>query len=232
MILDHLHALTAPAAHASPTRHADILAALADIAAAYGVAILAILHLNKTPSGRMLYRARGTVGYVAAARSVLYLSTDPAEPATRVLTTIKSIHAAPPPPAAFRIATRPAAPSARPPVDPSVSSSLDPLARSLLPDSACPVLEWLPAAPSTPADLLDLAPAAQSALADACAFLADALSAGPRAAADVLAEGRVLGLSARTLHRAKRALSVRSFRSNEPAGWLWALAGPAGEARS
>jgi len=55
----------------------SVLAPLASLAERTGVAVLVIMHLTKGGRDRALYRAQGSIAYVAAARSVLLAGIDP-----------------------------------------------------------------------------------------------------------------------------------------------------------
>jgi AAA domain len=57
----------------------SVLAPLAGLAERSGVAMLAIMHLTKGGRDRALYRAQGSIAYVAAARSVLLAGIDPTD---------------------------------------------------------------------------------------------------------------------------------------------------------
>lgn len=62
-----------------------MVAAVADLAAEYGTAIVAIRHLRKSPAVRAIYRGLGTVDLAAAARSVLLIAEHPHDPALRAM---------------------------------------------------------------------------------------------------------------------------------------------------
>ena len=102
VVLDPLAALLSPAAQGNP---APLLASLVDIAYRKGVAILAIGHLAKGRSHRILYRLRGSLSFAAAARTVLLISADPDHPDRRGLSAVKMAYGPLPPPLAFRIAS-------------------------------------------------------------------------------------------------------------------------------
>jgi hypothetical protein len=53
---------------------------LADLTARKGIAALGLVHLTKASDRAALYRSQGSIAFVAAARSVLALATDPDEP--------------------------------------------------------------------------------------------------------------------------------------------------------
>jgi putative DNA primase/helicase len=66
VVLDPLHAVISADGQG---RIECIVARLGETAARYGVAILAVCHLSKVRSQRMLYRVRGSLALVAAARA-------------------------------------------------------------------------------------------------------------------------------------------------------------------
>ncbi len=218
VILDPLHVLLAPGAYASPDAVTQLINGLSDLAHSYGLAILAVCHLVKVRSPRVLCRVRGSLSLVAAARSVLMVSPHPTDPHARVLAPLKCIYGAPPPPLTFRIvAPHP--------------SELAPDAPIL--QAPAPHLVWNNSvdkpgdtsnAHTIPADLLDLPPDAHVALADACTWLTDYLAAGPRPLAELLRDSRAVAVSLTTLRRAKRLLSVYSYKSTVTGPWYWSLA--------
>lgn len=66
-----------------------VLAPLSAMAERTGVAVLVVHHLNKGTSANALYRAGGSLDFVAAARSVLGVAPDPNEPERRQLVSVK-----------------------------------------------------------------------------------------------------------------------------------------------
>lgn len=88
---------------AAPEDVAALPDRLAAMARYRGVAILAVGHFTKAPARRAFYRIRGSLSLVAAARSVLLLTSDPDQPDRRILTQIKNAYGPPAPPLAFRI---------------------------------------------------------------------------------------------------------------------------------
>jgi len=75
---------------------------LADFAERFGVAVLAIAHLNKRDAERALYRVGGSIGFVGLARSVLLAAVDP-EDGRRAIAPLKCNLAAMPAPIEYRI---------------------------------------------------------------------------------------------------------------------------------
>jgi hypothetical protein len=202
--------LLADGVFSSPDRHAALLARLTAIARYRGVAILAVAHFSKTPNRREFYRIRGSVSLVAAARSILWLTTAPDCPARRILTQVKNTHGPLAPPLAFRIVVGPAS---------SPSPSTPPQTPGINP---APHLEWDdPAQPDwrLATGTLDLSPETASALSETCAWLTDFLSAGPRPAREVLASAHTAGIPRVTLFRAKRLLNIPSRRVGT--AWTW-----------
>jgi len=66
------------------------LAPLSDLAARYGVAILAITQMNKATGGRALYRAMGSLAFVAAAQFGWLVVADDQNPKRRLFLAAKS----------------------------------------------------------------------------------------------------------------------------------------------
>jgi len=56
-----------------------VLAPLIDLAEQTGVAVIGVTHLNKNTSGKAVYRALGSIGLIAAARTAWLISEDPNE---------------------------------------------------------------------------------------------------------------------------------------------------------
>jgi hypothetical protein len=67
-----------------------VLGPLSDLAASTGCAVLAITHLNKGKAGRALYRAMGSLAFIAAARASWLLGRDPEHDSRRLFLPIKN----------------------------------------------------------------------------------------------------------------------------------------------
>lgn len=221
LIIDPLPAVVSP----HPTALTATLAGLGELAARYSVAIVVTTHLVKNHALRPLYRARGSLSLVAAARSVLWLAHDPDDADRRLLLSLKSVYGPVAPTLAFRIAPAPPTAPQTPDLIPqSLSPSIpipDLIPRS--PSPSIPVLTW-DAAPShrLPPDLLSLGADAHSALNEACAWLRTELASGPQPARELLTAARAAGLSLVTLRRAKRILAIRSIHVSGTT-WHWSL---------
>jgi hypothetical protein len=68
----------------------EVFTPLANLAERTNCAILIIRHLKKGTSDNLLYRGAGSIGIIAAARSGMIITYDPADEKKRVLATTKS----------------------------------------------------------------------------------------------------------------------------------------------
>ncbi len=167
-------------------RDSDIRSALqplVDFAERFGIAVLAIAHLNKREAERALYRVGGSIGFVGLARSVLLAAIDP-EDGRRAIAPLKCNLAPAPPPIEYRIdeegrfwwgST-------------STELTADHLLRSVRPEKyggACEAAKR---------------------------FLRDALADGQVPAKDIELHAEDQGINARTLKRARHELGVRSVK--------------------
>lgn len=67
-----------------------VLAPLAELANRYRVAVVMVTHLNKMAGGRALYRAMGSLGFVAATRAAFLVVADQRDPARRLFLPMKN----------------------------------------------------------------------------------------------------------------------------------------------
>lgn len=138
-----------------------LLAPLAELAARYGVAVVAVTHLNKSGGGPAIYRAMGSLAFTAAARAAWAVSKDKDDPARRLVLPIKNNLAPDAGGLAYRIEGRGA--------------------------GDCPVVAWEPDAVNVSADDALTADARQAgagtgALEEATEWLRDFLAGGPQPA--------------------------------------------------
>jgi hypothetical protein len=170
-------------------RDAEIRSSLQPLAAfaeRFGVAVLAIAHLNKRDAERALYRVGGSIGFVGLARSVLLAAADP-ENGRRAIAPLKCNLAAMPDPIEYRIDNEGrfwwgAA---------SSDLTADHLLRSVRPERY------------------------GGARGAAESFLRDVLANGPMPAADLEASAEDRGIAPATLKRARRTLGVQTKRTRE-----------------
>jgi len=98
--------LTAYLGKADSYKDADVRQVLtpwAKLAAETGVAIVAVMHLNKKLDNPALYRAGGSIGFMAVARMALAVGRDRKDPERRLLVPIKTNLTQPASPMAFRL---------------------------------------------------------------------------------------------------------------------------------
>jgi hypothetical protein len=191
------------------------LTPLAGVAARTGCAVLLVRHLTKRGRDRAVHRGQGSMGIVAAVRTVLFVAPHPDESGPdvgvrnlgpeaalplRVLAVAKSNVGRRPPALGYRV----------------VESA-----------SGRPVVEW-----TGPADLTadEVCRGKKSAVElrtrdRAIDWLKRELAGGPRKAADLYAAAAAAGIPERTLERAKAALPARSHRAFDHKAdrgeWYW-----------
>jgi hypothetical protein len=183
------------------------LAPLAHFAEDLHAAVVCIVHLNKAQSTDILTRVSGSVGLVAAARSVLLAAENPdqSDHCGYLLAHAKCNLAPLAPTLKYRIETR------------TVPMSGEDLATS--------GIVWTGQADGIyAADLMAVSdPQEQGDNRDAAEWLEDLLSHGPRYKQDALQEGKQAGFSPKMLRRARERLKVESHKEGFGGGWAWAL---------
>jgi hypothetical protein len=163
----------------------EMLQPLADMAARLGVAILLISHPNKNEGGKAAYRTTGSLAYNAVCRAVWYVVRHPEDPDRRLLLAVKNNLAKDTQGRAFRIVAEGR-------------------------------LEWEPDPVSLTVDEVLAAETRArhktSSLDEAVAYLKQALTLGPMPVHEVYKSGAKVGLSERTLDRAKKAVEIESVK--------------------
>jgi hypothetical protein len=176
------------------------LAPLARLAEETGAAVALVRHLNKAGGANAVYRGGGSIGIIGAARSALLLAKDPSDPSgnRKVMAREKGNLA------------------------PAWNSLAYELASSE--EHGCARVRWLGESAQTAATLLAVPASSEevTAIDEAAAFLRDALADGPVAQKQIGDEGRKIGISEKTLRRAKKDINVRS-RKLGLGGWAWEL---------
>lgn len=158
-----------------------MLAKLADLAARRGVAVVCVSHLNKGAGRSAVYRVTGSLGFVAAARTVWSVSRDEHDHERRLMLPIKN----------------------------NLAKDTDGLAYSLYAaeGAVTPCVAW---EDETVAMIADDAlnagddGAGKTAVEQAVEWLRDQLAAGPIKPAEVIARACEAGYSESTVQRAKR----------------------------
>jgi len=176
------------------------LAPLARLAEETGAAVVLVRHLNKAGGGNALYRGGGSIGIIGAARSALLFAKDPSDPSgdRKVMAREKG----------------------------NLAPAWISLAYELVPseEHGCARVRWLGESAQTAATLLAVPASSEkaSAIDKAAAFLRETLGDGPVAQKQIVDEGRKIGISEKTLQRAKKDINVRSCKVGL-GEWLWEL---------
>jgi putative DNA primase/helicase len=174
-----------------------VLAPLAALADRRNVAILAVMHLRKA-AAKLIHRAGGSVGFVAAARIVLAIGSDVELPARRFLVPVKTNLGVAPLSLAFRID------------DKGLHWESQPLTGS---------------AEGLLGDGNELTTGSERReREEAKAFLLYVLREGPVSSAVLMKDATANGIAQRTLWRAKRDLGIEAYREPADGGrWRWRL---------
>jgi hypothetical protein len=184
------------------------LVPLVQLAEADDLAVVAVVHLNKGESARIATRINASVGFHNAARSVLLVGPDPAdrEGATRVLVHAKCNLGEKQ--SSFRFRIEPRAVVAG---DQTIKTSGIVWCGKAVGVSSAEVL-------STPE------PERDSAIAEAVAWLREELARGPVESTTLLKQAeKELGISERTLQRARVRLGAVTKKESFSGGWVWSL---------
>jgi len=179
-------------------RNADVralLSPLSDLAERFNVAIVTVTHLNKG-SGSAIYRATGSLAFVAAARSVLAVTKDQDEQSRRLVLPMKNNLGNDSTGMAYRIETA---------------------------ENGAPVVMWEPDPVDIDINvaLNGESDDFRSERKDAIDWLESELSGGPVSATDLQKRARAAGHSWSTVKRAKSELSVESRKTGMKGGWEW-----------
>lgn len=180
-----------------------ILAPLSELAAAIGAAVIFVTHLNKGTGGSALYRATGSLAFVAAARAAYLVTKDKGDPSRRLFLPLKN----------------------------NLGPDATGMAYRIEEVDGVPRVVWEEERISISADEAlgrdDEKDDHESTLADdAAEWLREVLSAGPVPANDIKAHAREAGYSLATLRRAQASLGIRPQRTGGAADkgtWVWTL---------
>jgi hypothetical protein len=208
IIIDPINAYVGPSDSHFQTVTQQIMEPLARLAAEKRIAVVAVAHFRKS-EGAAIYRAAGSLGFVATARAVWTVCRDDSTPGRYLFLPLKCNLA------------------------PAVSG----LTFTIHSENAstAPVVHWSDLPVTTPAaDVLAMnarkrGPEAIE-LHDASVWLRKALAGGRRPAEDVTQAGTSLGFHERTLRRALHAIGGEAQKGEPWEGWWWSL--PSNEASS
>jgi hypothetical protein len=202
VVLDPLAAILDPGYSMNSDQDVrQVLLLLARLAEETGAAVVVVRHWNKGEGLSALNRGTGSVGIGAAARAVLLVARHPSkEEGVSVLAGVKGNLSAAPRSRSFRIVSHP---------------------------SGTAVIEWLGFVDLTADDLVAPPPRGgrRPAVDTAKLFLIEELRAGRRPSKEVSEKATRLGISEKTLERAKKDLRVKSKRKGFGEGGVsfWSL---------
>ncbi|HPD15018.1 MAG TPA: AAA family ATPase [Planctomycetota bacterium] len=199
VVLDPVSAYLGGAAANSNADVRHALAPVRELAERTRVAVVAISHLTKKSDAAAMYRAMGSLAFVAAARAVWAVGPD-RQAAGRLLFL---------------------------PLKCNLAGGVTGLAYRIVPSAAAPdvpVLAWEPGPVTVWAeDALDARLTAATRRERAGLWLEEVLAGGPVPAAEVEARAKAAGIALITLRRAKRELGVVAARSVFGGAYLWRL---------
>jgi hypothetical protein len=180
-----------------------VLAPLAQLAEDTGCAIVVVRHLNKSTGTAAIYRGGGSIGIIGAARVGLLVAKDPNDATRRILAVNKCNLAVEAPSLRFRVETA---------------------------ENRAARIVWEGEATEGARELLAI-PAdddERSQLEQACRYVRESLADGAKPVRDWERDAYAVGISQRTLQRARRKEGVRAIKLNGEAGkgrWLVCLPG-------
>ena len=181
-----------------------VLKPLSDLAMRHNVAILAVTHLNKNQGSSAMYRATGSLAFVAAARSVWLVARDKDDKARRLMLPIKN----------------------------NIGPDTGGLAFTVVPsegNSKVPVISWYADAVTTTADeALEPAKKQGAKVTTAGEWLTKMLADGPVLVSEIKAQAEVDEFSWRTIERAKSALDIESIKDGYQSPAKWKIAADGG----
>ena len=177
-----------------------LLAPLAALASKRRVAIIAVDHLNKNSGEKnSLYRAGGSLGFVAAARAVYIVSKDQDKPERRLVVPIKN----------------------------NIAKENTGLAYSVVTGSNnAPIIEWERDPVNITASEVLATLESEEERTDtnwAVMVLQHVLSGGPMTAPEVFKECKQAGLSEKQVRRAGKKLGITPKKIGFSSGWMWEL---------
>lgn len=188
--------------HRDAELRSKVFAPLKKLAEDYSVAVVCVMHLNKSSSKSAKHRVSGSIAYVAASRATWLITNDKDEHSRKLMIPVK-----------FNIGPKP-----------------DGLAYKIIENQdKQPVLAWEPDPIDIDADEA-LSPDGSTAPERDAAqeFLIGMLSSGPVPASDIYSEAEAFDIAKRTLKRAKKKIGIKAYRTGskgEQGGgqWYWKM---------
>ncbi|MDA2928503.1 AAA family ATPase [Acidobacteria bacterium AH-259-O06] len=196
VILDPLFAFIGEKRDINAANHTRaVMARLANLAEKHDSCIVCIRHLTKGNRGKSIYRGIGSIDLTAAARSVLLIGKNPGIPEPFVTKSVL-LH---------------------------IKHNLTGQGQTLGFEIREGLFYWTGQSEATAGEILAPEPSPEelSAIEEALRFLKEALADGPVKSTSLDSQRRSLGISERTLLRAKKQLGVKAFRRED--GWYCSL---------
>jgi len=197
VIIDPIDAYTGRTDSHKNAEVRGLLAPLAELAARLRLAVVGIMHLTKRDAPA-LYRASGSLAFVAAARAVWAVARDKQDRNRRLFVPVKC----------------------------NLAPDHSGLAFAVVESDGLPVVAWAPEAVEIDADeALAQADDESGEHGDAAQWLRETLADGPLAAEEMQRLAKQAGHAWRTVKRAKKLARVESYRDGFGRGatWLWRL---------
>jgi hypothetical protein len=194
-------------------RTSDVRAVLAPVerlAQRFGVAVVAVSHLNKGGGAEAIARVTGSMAFVAAARSASLVVRDPDDETRRLWLSVKSNLAGEPDGLAYTITSATVWTAAGHAIDTSR-------------------VQWCEGMVNLRADealAQQAAPEERTARDEAVEWLQQALADGPQPRDVLERQARADGMSWRTVHRGAKVLDVTMTRPGFGARSTWSLPAP------
>lgn len=176
-----------------------LLAPLAKLAADNDIAVVLVQHLNKSSGSSAMYRAMGSVAFIAAARAAYVVTKDKDNPERRLVMPVKN----------------------------NLAKDSTGLAYSVIEaENGAPVIAWETEPVMMTADEALTPSDTNEEKTDtewAKEVLQIALSNGPKPVAEVQKEAKQAGISPKSLRTAREKLGVKPKKVGFNAGWVWSL---------
>jgi hypothetical protein len=178
----------------------SILDPLAEAAAKYGIALIAVVHLNKS-GGKAMYRFQDSVANIAAARFAYLVAPHPDNPALRLMACVKTNIAKEPAAMTFEIETL------------YHEGAQGDIGR----------VKWIGSSEMTADELVGEKKGPSSGSVEkACSFLATYLAEGGKPSEDIKTAARGHHIGVNALWEAKKAMQIRASK-NGLEQWFWEL---------
>ncbi len=165
-----------------------MLAPLIFLAEKHRCAMILLRHLSKHGGHRAAYRGLGSIGFVAASRFAMLVGRDPLAPQGCVLAHVRNSLGTVQPSLAYQITST---------------------------DGGMPQVQWKGTSPCLADELLGIADPDRDQRTRAMLFLEHMLASGPCRTRDIWDAAQKIGLSERTLRRARDAMNLKKQRNEE-----------------